>query len=94
MISPTGLIVPSTLEIDAKATSFVRSLSSVSSASNCSSPSSLRGMCRSTAPRAGKLLPGDEIRVVLHLGEQDLVARLDVRIAPTSRTVLMPEVAP
>ena len=37
------------------------------------------------AAALGKLLPGDEVRVMLHLGEQDLIARLDVRIAPTPR---------
>ena len=51
MISAAGLIVPSTLEIAVKATSLVRSLSNSSSASKRSRPSSLSGMCRSTAPR-------------------------------------------
>ena len=31
----------------------------------------------------GKLLPGDEVRVVLHLGEQDFVARADVGCRPS-----------
>ena len=37
------------------------------------------------AAALGKLLPGDKIRVMLHLSEQDLIARLDVRVAPAPR---------
>ena len=33
----------------------------------------------------GQLLPGDEVRVVLHLGQQDFVALAHVGVAPASR---------
>ncbi len=32
-----------------------------------------------------QLLPGHDVRMVLHLGEQNFIARLDVRLAPTVR---------
>ena len=83
-ISRTGLIVPSTFETCATATSFTRpSASTESSSSSDSSP------CSSTAqvaqPRAALLaeeLPGDDVRVVLHLGDEHLVALAHVLAAP------------
>ena len=84
-ISATGLIVPSTLEIAVKATSFVRSPAARRGRPGRAGRRRSRG-CAAARPAAlGKLLPGDEIRVMLHLGEQDLVARLDVRVAPAPR---------
>ena len=68
MISSIGLIVPSTFETAATATIFVRPVSSRSSASSRSRPSSVIGMWRTTAAGSlGRLIPGHEIRVVLHL---------------------------
>ena len=86
MISPAGLIVPSTLEIAVKATSLVRSREQRIERVQAEQAVVGQGNVPQHGPAAlGKLLPGDEIRVMLHLGEQDLVARLDVRIAPAPR---------
>ena len=37
------------------------------------------------AGAGGQLLPGDEVRVVLHLGQEDFVAGAEVRVAPAPR---------
>ena len=56
-----------------------------SSSSSFNRPSSVIGMWRRTAPGPlGQLLPRHEVRVVLHRGEQDFVAGLHVRVAPTA----------
>ena len=77
MISASGLIVPSTFETAATATSL-RALRRAArrAASSRSRPSSVIGSKRTHGAGArGQLLPGDDVRVVLHLGEQDFVAR-------------------
>ena len=81
----TGLIVPSALERCATATSRVRSLSRRSNASRSSSP--VLGDRRGAQHGSGLLgheLPGDDVRVVLHPGDQDLVARLEATRGPSS----------
>ena len=43
------------------------------------------GMClQHGAGALGQLLPGHEVRVVLHRGDEDFVAGLHVRVAPTA----------
>ena len=51
-ISPIGLRVPSTFDMPVTATSFVRSVSTSSSAERSRRPSAVSGMKRNTAPRS------------------------------------------
>ena len=84
-ISAIGLTVPSTFETDATATIFVRSVSSVSSASSDQQAVvGDRDVPQDGAGPLGQLLPRHEIRVVLHRGEQDFVAGSHVGVAPTA----------
>ena len=84
-ISATGLIVPSTFETAATATILVRSVSSVSSASRIEQAVvGDRNVLEHRAGALGQLLPGHEVGVVLHRGEEDFVAGLHVGIAPTA----------
>ena len=82
----SGLIVPSTFETAVTATSFVALVEQlVERRRDRSRPSSVIGMMRSTAAGPlGQLMPGNEIRVVLHLGQQDFVAGAQVGVAPTA----------
>ena len=76
-ISAIGLIVPSTFETEATATIFVRSVSSVSSASRIKQAVvGDRNVLEHGAGPLGQLLPGHEVRVVLHRGDEDFVAAL------------------
>ena len=88
--------MPSTFETAVTATSLVRSVSSLSSCVESQQAVVGRsGICRSTAPRAlGQLLPGDEVRVVLHLGQQDFVAGRMFASPQLRATRLMPSVVP
>ena len=75
--------VPSTFETWATATSFGPRSSAAANESMSSSPSSVRrDPVDLGALPAGQLLPGHEVRVVLHLGEHDPVALADVHVAP------------
>ena len=56
---------------------LVRSVSSESSPLRSSRPSSPSGIHRSVAPVLSALLPGHQVGVVLHLGDQDLVVGAD-----------------
>ena len=91
MISRTGLTVPSAFDTWAAATTFVRSLTRPANASMSSSPLSWIG--RHAEPRPGLPgddLPRDDVRVVLHGGDDDLVARRE----PWPRPALRDEVQP
>ena len=73
--SATGLTVPSTLETWVNANTLVRSVSRVSRSVRSSRPSGVTGTQRRVAPvRLARLLPRDEVGVVLHLGDEHLVA--------------------
>ena len=77
--SRTGLTVPRTLETWAKAKTLVRSVSRPSRPDRSSRPSSVTGTQRSVAPvRRVRLLPRHEVGVVLHLGDEHLVALAQV----------------
>ena len=83
-ISATGLIVPSTFETWVKATS--RTSPRASSASSCLERELAAlvdlQVAQLGAALAAEHLPGHEVRVVLHLGDQHRVAGADVRAAP------------
>src|SRR3954447_24002789 len=95
-ISATGLIVPSTLEMCAKATTFTSPRGS--SAARWSggggaaggAPPPARGgavvvdlqVAQGRARLAAEQLPRHEVGVVLHLGDEHHVARSDVVAAP------------
>ena len=78
----TGLTVPSTLEtwVNANDLGALGEQPPVEpAASRSSRPSSVTPTQRSVAPvRRGQLLPRHEVGVVLHLGDEDLVARPEV----------------
>ena len=86
MSSPTGLIVPSELDTWMIATSRVRASSS---ASNASSRARRASVDRHDAQRRAGLLaqqlPRHDVRVVLHLRDEDLVAGLQIRAAAALR---------
>ena len=76
----TGLTVPSAFETWVTATIFVRGPSSFSNSSSSSSPRSSMGATRSVrALFFAEHLPGHDVGVVLHGGDQHFVARADVR---------------
>ena len=83
----TGLIVPSEFETRFVATTFTLPRRAISSSpSRSSSPCSSSGSIRKLG--AGRLrdeLPGDEVRVVLELGDDDDVARPEVLEPPRVR---------
>ena len=82
-ISASGFSVPRTLETWAIASSFGPRSSRPRSASRSSSPVVVdRRPVDLRADPLGQLLPGHEVRVVLHLGEHDAVAGADVGVAP------------
>ena len=84
-ISATGLIVPSTFETEATATIFVRSVSKrVERVEDQQAVVGDRNVLEDGAGPLGQLLPGHEVGVVLHRGDEDFVAGSDVRIAPTA----------
>ena len=82
-ISSIGLIVPSTFETCVTHTSFGPSSSSFARASRSSRPSAVIGaQSRCASLLLGHLVPGDDVRVVLHLGDHDAVAGGEVGAAP------------
>ncbi len=86
MISATGLIVPSTLEMDDEGDELCPLGEQRIERVELQQAVVGDGDVPQHRARAlGKLLPGHEVRVVLHLGEQDFVAPLDIGIAPTPR---------
>ena len=85
MISAIGLIVPSTFDTAVTATIFVRrdkqpiERRQVELKARGDRHPADRG-----AGARGELLPGDDVAVVLHLGEQDFVAGVEVGVAPAA----------
>ena len=76
-------MVPSAFDTWLKATMRVRGPSSFSYSSRMTSPRSFTGATRSRAPfSAAKLLPGNDVGVVLEPGDDDLVVLLNVATAP------------
>ncbi len=76
--SRTGLMVPSTFETWATATTRVRGPRSRRKASMSRCPSGVMGTALITAPESrAASLPRDDVGVVLHLGDDDLVAGLE-----------------
>ena len=82
----TGLIVPSEFETWFVATTLTFPCAAISSSvERSSSPCSSSGIIASSrAGLACDVLPRHEVRVVLELGDDDEVARAEVRHAPTS----------
>ena len=83
-ISAIGLIVPSTLDTWATATSLTRPSASIASSSSSASspPGGDRHVAQPSALLLAQDLPGDDVGVVLHLGDEHLVALADVAPAP------------
>ena len=78
-ISATGLIVPSMLETQVSETTLVRSVISSSMFDRSRWPSSVSPNQRSVGALAlGEQLPRHDVGVVLHLGDDDLVAGADL----------------
>ncbi len=81
----SGLIVPSTFETEATATIFVRSVSSVSSASRIKRPSSVIGMCLRTAPvRSASCCQGTRFEWCSIVVTRISSPRFDVGVAPAA----------
>ena len=86
--SATGLIVPSMFDTQVSETTLVRSVISSSMFDRSSRPSSVSPNQRSVGAGAlGEQLPRHDVGVVLHLGDDDLVALADLQRAARPASV-------